>query len=234
MSEQQLSVTSKGGQSFDAYIAMPKASPTTKSWPAIVVIHEIFGINNAMRSVAKRFAESGFIVAVPDLFWRIERGVDLGYSDDDRKKAMEFMGKFDLNLGVADIGSAIEAVRRLPECNGKVAVVGFCLGGTLAYLAAAQAKPDAAVSYYGTAIHSHLDKAESSSCPMLLHFAEKDNFVPPEAVAKIKESLNKKATVFTYPDVGHAFTNVDRGGVYDEKSAQLAHSRTQDFLSVLR
>ena len=115
MSEQQLSVTSKGGQSFDAYIAMPKASPTTKSWPAIVVIHEIFGINNAMRSVAKRFAESGFIVAVPDLFWRIERGVDLGYSDDDRKKAMEFMGKFDLNLGVADIGSAIEAVRRLPE-----------------------------------------------------------------------------------------------------------------------
>jgi carboxymethylenebutenolidase len=233
MSEHQLPVSSNDGEVFNAFLAKPNSSKSGK-WPAIVMIQEIFGINNALRVAAKRFAENGFIVAIPDLFWRMERGVDLGYGDEDRKKAMGLMGQFNTNLGVADIGATIETVRRLPECNGKVAVVGYCLGGTLAFLAAAQTKADAAVSYYGTAIHSHLEQAQNIRSPLLLHFAEKDNFVPPEAVDKIKQGLKEKnITIHLYPNVGHAFTNVDRAGVYDEKSALLANTRTIEFLTTL-
>jgi carboxymethylenebutenolidase len=126
------------------------------------------GVNNALRVAAENFAKSGFVVAIPDLFWRLERGVDLGYGEEDRKKAM---GQFDIKRGVADIGATVDAARRLPECNGKVAVVGYCLGGTLAFMAGAHAQVDAVVSYYGTAIHSNLDMVRNINVPMLLHFA---------------------------------------------------------------
>jgi carboxymethylenebutenolidase len=233
MSEaKKLIVTSDDGKTFDALTFNPTGA---KKAPAIVLIQEIFGVNNALRVAAGDFANSGFLVAVPDLFWRLERGVDLGYGDDDRKKAMALMGQFNISRGVADIGATVDAVRKLPECNGKVAVVGYCLGGTLAFLAGAHTKADAVVCYYGTAIHSNLGIIKNIDVPMLLHFAEKDNFVPPEAVAQIKAALGgTKADIHLYPDVGHAFSNVDRQGVYNPKSALLANSRTVEFLSTLQ
>jgi carboxymethylenebutenolidase len=227
----KLSVKSSDGQTFDAELFRPAGG---RQWPVIVLIQEIFGVNNALRVAAENFAKSGFVVAIPDLFWRLERGVDLGYGDEDRKKAMSLMGQFDIKRGVADIGATVDAVRRLPECNGKAAVVGYCLGGTLAFMVGAHAQVDAVVSYYGTAIHSNLDMAKDIDVPVLLHFAEKDNFVPFEAVTQIKAALNGKAAIHTYPEVGHAFTNVDREGTYNAKSALLANTRTVDFLAALQ
>lgn len=232
MSEGKLTVKSSDGQAFDAQMFKPAG---TGKWPVIVLIQEIFGVNNALRVAAENFAQSGFVVVIPDLFWRLERGVDLGYGDEDRKKAMSLMGQFDIKRGVADIGATIDAVRKLPAGNGKVAVVGYCLGGTLAFMSGAYTGADAVVCYYGTAIHSNLDLLKDIDVPMLLHFAEKDNFVPAEAVAQIKAALDgKNADIHTYPDVGHAFTNVDRQGIYNAKSALLANTRTVDFLGALQ
>jgi carboxymethylenebutenolidase len=198
----------------------------------VVVAQEIFGVNGAMRAIADDLARKGYVACVPDLFWRLQPGTDLGYGDADRQQAMQLMGKFDVAAGVRDIGAAVKALRDHPGCNGKVAVIGFCLGGTLAYLAAARLEIDAAVSYYGTAIHQKLDEAGAIKCPLLLHFAAKDNFVPPEAVEKIRAALasRPRTEMHVYPDVGHAFCNVDRSGVYNEASAALAHSRTDAFL----
>ncbi len=215
---------------FSAYLAKPAKGKA----PGIVIAQEIFGVNNALRQTADELAGAGFLVAAPDLFWRIETGTDLGYTDADRQKAMGLMGKFDAAKGVEDIGATIRALKSMPECSGRVAVVGFCLGGTLAYLAAARAGADAAVSYYGTAVHKHLDEAKGIQAPLLLHFGETDNFVPAEAVQQIRAALaGKDAAIHVYPKVGHAFCNVDRAGIYNKEAATTAHARTIAFLKRL-
>jgi carboxymethylenebutenolidase len=231
MTGQKIVVSADDGGRFDAYHAAPAAG----RGPGVVIAQEIFGVNNALRAVADGFAAKGFDVLVPDLFWRLEPGVDLGYGDADRQKAMALMGKFDVARGVADLGAAVAALRASPSCNGKVAVVGFCLGGTLAYLTAARRGVDAAVSYYGTAIHQNLGEAESIRCPLLLHFAGDDAFVPPSAVAGIREALAGRADVelHVYPGVNHAFANVDRPGIYNREQASLAHARTEALLRKL-
>jgi carboxymethylenebutenolidase len=228
MTGQQIAVATRDGSRFDAYHAAPAAG----RGPGVVIAQEIFGVNNALRASADGLAAKGFAVLVPDLFWRLEPGVDLGYGDADRQKAMALMGKFDAGQGVADIGAAVTALRAHPSCNGKVAVVGFCLGGTLAYLAAARLGVDAAVSYYGTAIHQHLGEAASIRCPLLLHFAGNDAFVPPQAVAGIGEAFagHDDVEMHVYPGVNHAFANIDRAGIYDREAATLAHERTEALL----
>ena len=228
MTGERIAVTAHDGGRFDAY----HAAPAGGRGPGVVIVQEIFGVNNALRAIADSIAAKGFDVLVPDLFWRLEPGVDLGYGDADRQKAMALMGKFDVARGVADIGATVAALRGLKSCNGKVAVVGFCLGGTLAYLAAAQLGVDAAVSYYGTAIHQHLGEAKSIRCPLLLHFAGNDAFVPPQAVASIREAFagHDDVAMHVYPDVGHAFANIDRAGVYNREAATLAHERTEALL----
>jgi carboxymethylenebutenolidase len=222
-------IASEGERKMRAYVAAPSA----RKAPAVVIAQEIFGVNNALKKTADDFAEKGFLAIVPDLFWRIEEGTDLGYSDPDRQKAMALMGKFDLQQGVKDLTETMKVARNMEGCNGKVAVIGFCLGGTLAYLAAARSAPDRAVAYYGTAIHKHLDEAAKLAHPMLLHFGASDNFVPKEAVDAISGKLAGNATVHVYPGVGHAFCNVDRPGVYNAEQAQLANSRTVEFLRPL-
>ncbi len=222
-------VASEGGRKMRAYVAVPSA----KKAPAVVIVQEIFGVNSALKKTADYFAEMGFLAIVPDLFWRIEEGTDLGYSDEDRQKAMALMGKFDIQQGVRDLGDALNVARAMDGCNGKVAVVGFCLGGTLAYLAATRNAPDMAVAYYGTAIHKHLDQASNVAHPMLLHFGANDNFVPKEAVDEIAKKLSGTATLHVYPGVGHAFCNVDRPGIYNAEQAQIANRRTVEFLRPL-
>lgn len=222
-------VASEGERKLRAYVAAPSA----KKAPAVVIAQEIFGVNSALKKTADYLAENGFLAIVPDLFWRIEEGTDLGYSDQDRQKAMALMGKFDIQQGVRDLGETLKVARAMEGCNGKAAVVGFCLGGTLAYLAATRNTPDLSVAYYGTAIHKHLEEASKVAHPMLLHFGASDNFVPKEAVDEITGKLPRNATVHVYPGVGHAFCNVDRPGIYNAEQAQLANRRTVEFLRPL-
>jgi len=209
---------------FGAYVARPAAA----SAPAIVVIQEIFGVNAVMRAVADDYAADGYLAVCPDLFWRIEPGIDItDQSDAEWKKAFELYNAFDVDLGVKDIAAAIAHARQDAGCSGKVGSVGFCLGGLLAFLSATRTDVDAAVGYYGVGIEKHLAETDQLADPLLLHIAEEDQFVPKEAQALIVASLKNHPQVelFTYPGRDHAFAR--KGGEhYDAGDASLAKDRT--------
>ncbi|WP_312166280.1 dienelactone hydrolase family protein [Phenylobacterium sp.] len=214
---------------FAAYVARP----TNPKAPAIVVIQEIFGVNAVMRGVCDELAAAGFLAVCPDLFWRIEPGVDItDQSEAEWKKAFELYNAFDVEAGVRDIAATIDHVRALPEVNGKVGAVGFCLGGLLAYLTATRTDADASVAYYGVGIEKHLVESEKQAHPLLIHIAEEDQFVPKEAQALILSQLKNhpQVEIFTYPGRDHAFAR-QGGEHYDEADARLAGGRTLTFFN---
>ena len=220
---ERISISTPDGE-FSAYVARPKAEKA----PAVVVIQEIFGVNKVMRDITDGLAAQGFLALCPDLFWRIEPGVDItDQSEAEWNKAFALYNAFDVDLGVKDIAAAIAHVRADPGCTGKVGAVGFCLGGLLAFLTATRTDIDASVGYYGVGIEKHLGEADKLADPLLLHIAEEDQFVPKEAQALIVSSLKNHphVEIFTYPGRDHAFAR--RGGEhYDAADAALASSRT--------
>lgn len=213
--------------SFQAYVAKPAGGPT----PAVVVIQEIFGVNQVMRDITDGLAAQGYLAVCPDLFWRIEPGIDItDQSEAEWKRAFELFNAFDVDPGVKDIQATLDEVRKRPDCNGKVGAVGFCLGGLLAFLTATRTNSDASVAYYGVGIENRVAEAVQTHRPLMLHIAEEDQFVPKEAQAAIKQALgkNQMITIFSYPGRDHAFAR--RGGEhYDEADAQLAGGRTLEF-----
>ena len=212
---------------FSAYLARPQGGPG----PAIVVIQEIFGVNAVMRGVADDFAAQGYLAICPDLFWRIEPGVNItDKSEAEWKKAFELFNAFDVDLGVKDIAAAIAHLRQDAGCSGKVGAVGFCLGGLLAFLTATRTDADASVGYYGVGIERHVAEADKLADPLLLHIAEEDQFVPKEAQALIVSALKNHPQVelYSYPGRDHAFAR--RGGEhYDAADAATANERTLTF-----
>lgn len=213
--------------SFGGYLAQPSAG----SGPGVVVIQEIFGINKVMRDIADGFAARGYFALAPDLFWRLEHGVQLSdKSDAEWKRAFDLMNKFNPDTGVKDIQASISYLRALDGCTGKAGAVGYCLGGLLAYLTAARTDVDASVSYYGVNIDQKLDEAKIIKKPLMLHIAEKDQFVKPEAQRKIAETLkgNPLVTLHFYPQMDHAFAR-EGGAHYDKACADLANGRTSTF-----
>jgi carboxymethylenebutenolidase len=226
MPGQDITVNGPDG-SFGAYLA----SPSTGRGPGIVVIQEIFGINKVMRDIADGFAARGYFALAPDLFWRIEPGVQLtDKSDAEWQRAFGLMQKFNPDTGVADIQASIAHLRGLPGASGKVGAVGYCLGGLLAYLAAARTDCDASVGYYGVSIDQKLDDAKNIRKPLMLHIAAKDQFVKPEAQKKIADALAKNplVTIHVYPEMDHAFAR-EGGAHYDKACADLANGRTSTF-----
>ena len=213
-----------GGGGFRGYLALPEAG----GGPGLLIEQEVFGVNASLRAVADLFAEEGYVCLVPDLFWRMEPGVDLGYGEHDFAKALDLYRRFDVDQGLADIGAALDLLRALPECTGKVAAMGFCLGGKLAYLTAARHDIDAAVSFYGVGIEEALDESGGIACPVLMHFAAEDSYVPQAAVDAVAAHFADRPAVriHRYPGVDHAFYNHDRSDAYHRPSAMIAHSRT--------
>ena len=212
---------------FSAYVARP-GNPKA---PAVVVIQEIFGVNAVMRGVCDELAAAGFLAVCPDLFWRIEPGVDItDQSEAEWKKAFELYNAFDVDAGVADIATTIDHVRALPECSGTVGAVGYCLGGLLAFLTATRTDSDASVAYYGVGIEKHLAEVEKLAHPLLIHIAEEDQFVPKEAQALILAQLKNhpQVQIHTYAGRDHAFARVG-GEHYDAADAKLANGRTLTF-----
>lgn len=218
-----ITINAADGGSFKAYLATPEKG----SGPGIVLCQEIFGVNPYMRNVADYYAEEGYVVLAPDLFWRQEPGVELGESDADRQKAFALYGKFDVDKAVLDITATVEALRAQPHCKGKIGALGFCLGGLLAYLAAAKSGVDCAVSYYGVGIEKHLGLASSIKVPMAFHFASEDKFAPPAAVEEIKKAFAGRddIEIYNYPGVDHAFSR-PHGHSYNKPAALMAHSRS--------
>jgi carboxymethylenebutenolidase len=171
----------------------------------------------------------GYVALCPDLFWRQEPGIQItDRSEAEWKRAFELFAGFDIDKGVSDVGATITHLRRRQECTGKVGALGFCLGGRLAFLTATRTDADAAVGYYGVYLQEHV--GETVRCPVLLHVAVEDEFVPKAAQAKVHAALdgNPKVTIQDYPGQNHAFAR-EGGKHYDAQAAGLAHGRTAEF-----
>ncbi len=226
MSGETMSITTSDG-AFAAYVARPQA-PTA---PAIVVIQEIFGVNQVMRDIADDLAAKGYLAVCPDLFWRIEPGIDItDHTEAEWKKAFELYNAFDVDKGVADIAATIAAVRSLPACSGNVGAVGYCLGGLLVFLTATRTDADASVAYYGVGVEKFTAEAEKLQHPLLMHIAEADQFVPKAAQEVILAALkdHPEIEIHTYLGRDHAFAR--KGGEhYDAADAETANRRTLDF-----
>jgi carboxymethylenebutenolidase len=215
-------VTNDGA--FDVHIVTP---PAVTKRPALIICSEAFGVNSHMRDVAERYSRHGYCVFVPDLLWRIQRGIELPYNEAGLKRASEIADEFDKLKGADDVAELVDVIRDRPDCTGKIGIIGFCVGGTVAYLAAARSGLDACVSYYGKGIDDHLDEAAKFICPAVLHYGGADRFIPPTAVAKVRSGLagNKNVEIYDYPGVDHGFSSEDRRA-YNKDVASLAMERT--------
>jgi carboxymethylenebutenolidase len=214
---------------FGAYIALPKALPA----PAVVVLQELFGVNKDMRRWCDELAAREFIAICPDLFWRQEPGVDLNsWSDAEWEKGLALYAAYDRDKGVRDVVDTAHAARKLDGASGKVGVMGFCLGGLMAFLTAARGTIDAAVEYHGADTDKYLDEAANITAPLLMHLAEEDEFISKEAQAKIKAALSNKPNVkiYSYPGCNHAFAR-HTGTHYNAAAAAQANGRTWQFLA---
>ena len=225
MNSQWIDIKAADG-TYGAYLSLPP----TGTGPGILLFEEIFGVNRHIRAAADQYAMDGFVVLAPDVFWRTAPREEFGYEGADRDKAIAAMKSQDQAKIGADIKTTVAALRTRPEVKGKVGAIGYCMGGRLAYFAAASTDIDCAVSYYGGAIHDNLDRVAAIKCPMQFHYGEKDQGIPLDQVEKVKGAFKgKKAEFFIYP-AGHGFNCWDRSS-YDAPSAALAHGRSLEFLS---
>ena len=223
----EVTIRAADGGSFSGYLATPKSG----KGPGILVIQEIFGVNQVMRDITDGFAAQGYVALCPDLFWRQEPGIQLtDKTEAEWARAFQLYQGFDEAKGVNDLKASLAHLRGLPACTGKAGSVGYCLGGKLAYLMATRSDADCNVGYYGVGIDKALDEASKITRPLMLHIAEKDEFCPPEAQAQIKAVLGKnpKVTIHSYPGVGHAFARPG-GEHYDKAAAETANQRTAAF-----
>lgn len=220
--------------SFSAYVARPDSTPgVTTPAATIVVLQEIFGINADMRSHCDQLAAQGYIAVCPDLFWRLEPGVELtDRTEADWARAMALYKAFDFDTAVQDIAATMAVARGLEGASGKLGLVGFCAGGRLTFLAAARIGADAAVAYYGGGTHQHLDEFKQLTTPLTMHLAQDDEYIPKAAQEAILAATADLAQVqvFTYPGQNHAFARVN-GIHYNAAAAELASQRSERFFA---
>ena len=217
-----------GSGSFEALVEEPAAKPAG----AVVLIQEIFGVNDAMRATAKEVAGLGFFAVCPDLFWRLEPGVDItDKSEAEWQKAFDLMKRFDQAKGIEDLTAAVAAARTLPGCNGRVGTMGFCLGGRLAFMMAEQSDAEVNISYYGVGLDGLLDGLGRVQAPLLVHIADEDEFFPAEGRRQVVEAVqgHHHVRAYTYPGANHAFARV--GGVHwNGRAATIANGRSAEAL----
>ena len=216
---QNVVLTAKDGFKLDAYRADPAGTPRG----AVVVIQEIFGVNHHIKSVTDRYAQLGYVAIAPALFDRVEKGFDVGYAGDDMDKARANAGKANLDLRLMDTQAAIDSVKSA----GKVAVIGFCMGGSIAFLSTTRLSGvSCGVGYYGGQIAQFA--TEKPKAPIMLHFGEKDQSIPLTDVEKIK-AAQPGAPIYVYNGAGHGF-HCDERGSFNPEASQVAASRSQEFL----
>ena len=238
MTAETIQVASKDGKSFAAYLSKPPAGGPQdgNGVPGIVVCQEMLGVTPWLKSMCDRIAQQGYLVVAPDMFWRFDPGFVGNHGEKtDYDKAWSYLRNLDYDKAVADVAACADTLKAMPGCNGKIAVIGFCMGGTISYLAAARLPIDAAISYYGTGIHNYTTEGGKITCPMMMHMGDKDHTLKPEDVHEIFAALIgiPHISVWRY-DTGHAFANSDVPSLYSREHAEKAHERTFQLLGRLQ
>lgn len=220
--------TLEGDDTIPAYVARPSGTPRG----AVIVIQEIFGVNAGIRRKADDWAAKGYLAVAPEVFWRQERGVELN-SDvpEEFQRGVELMMGHDFDAGIRDVEATIHWIRREQGVE-KVGLVGFCMGGRIAYMAATRTDIDASVGYYGVGIDQMLGECHAIARPLMLHMPTADHFVPPEAQARIHAELDShpRVTIHDYDGLDHGFA-AEEGARRNEQAAQLADKRTAEFFA---
>jgi carboxymethylenebutenolidase len=212
---------------FAAHLWMPDAG----TGPGLVLIQEIFGVGVFVRGVAEKLAALGYVVAAPDLFWRFAPNFEATHDEAGLADAFEKLQQLDVPLAIGDSIRTLEHVAELDEVQGRPGVIGYCLGGTLAWGVAGQDDPAVCVSYYGSGIPDMLDLVEKVSCPTLFHFGDIDHYLPMEGVAALIEAISGRAGfTINIEHAGHAFENFDASLFYDAAAAEASWAKTVAFL----
>lgn len=214
---------------FQALVVRPEASPA----PVVVLIQEIFGVNDGVRQIAGELAAQGYIVVCPDMFWRFEPGMAMSEaSPENWEKAIGYYSRFDFDKGVADVVATIAAARTIDGASGKVGVTGYCLGGLMTFRAMAASDAEVGVAYYGGGTENYVTEGARIRKPLLMHLAGDDEYIGPEAQARIHAALDAHPTIqiHTYPGRNHAFARPG-GDHYDDEDAKTANARTAAFLA---
>ncbi|WP_341713883.1 dienelactone hydrolase family protein [Erythrobacter sp.] len=228
MTETATIPTLSGQDGFTAYVARPSGAPRA----AIIVIQEIFGVNAGIRRKCDRLAEEGYLAVAPDLFWRLEPGVELDPDvEPEFQRALTLMGQFNQDQGIRDIEATIHHIRRT-EGVPKVGCVGYCLGGRLAYMTAARTDIDGSVGYYGVGIDGLLGEKHAIAHPLMLHIPTEDGFVDKATQQAMHAGLDghPKVTLHDYEGLDHGFAT-EFGKRRAEEAAQLADQRTSAFFA---
>lgn len=228
MNASWISVKNTRNEQFDAYVSLP---PTGRG-PGLVILQEIFGVNEHIRAVADQYATDGYCVIAPDIFWREGRKIELAYDPQGFERGLGLLGKLNIDQTAIDLQATVTALKQLSACTGKVGSLGFCMGGLLSFIAAAEAGVDTAVCYYGGGIHQHLDRAKKIRCPVLFHFADQDAYIPQQAVQSVRKSLGgrKNVRVIVHAGVDHGF-NCWRRPAWNQVTAARARGQSLVHLS---
>jgi carboxymethylenebutenolidase len=227
-----LSLAKEGGRDFDAYLARPSMGRRV----GIVMVHDMFGLNPSIRYIAGEFARRGRAVLVPNMFWRSANPQPLEYDDTQHPAAWERLKALDLDAACDDIATAARWLRAQSFSTGKVAVIGFCGGGRIAFLAAARTNVDAAVALYGLHISQHLDELRKVKCPMQIHYGLRDQHIPRDEIDAVSDGIDAHGQpgieVVLHPKAGHSFFNHVRP-TFDRAAKQLAAERIETLLNSL-
>lgn len=233
MTDNQIRINSVDRDSFSSYLAGPDTTPA----PGLILMQYICGVNKVMRDLADRFASQGYLVAVPDLFWRQEPGVQLiddpaNPSPEEQSRALELNAGFVDDTAIEDLKSTVAYLRGHERCSGRVGALGYCLGGRMAYLTATRSNADCSVGYYGVNIDNYLNEARNIDRPLMLHIASNDELCSKEAHDAIVQTLGAipSVTLYEYENTGHAFA-LEGGHNYDAAAAGLANERSDAFLT---
>jgi carboxymethylenebutenolidase len=222
-------VRARDGGEFDCHIAAPDSG----SGPGLLLLQEIYGVNDYIRERAEDLAGLGYVVSCPDVFWRIEPHIELSHDDAGLESGLALGGRLDFPTAVADCVDALKHLRQRPEVTERVGVMGFCLGGSLAYFVAVEADPDAAVSYYGSAVPGALAAADRIKCPILFHFGGADPYIARVSVDRVGRELGGRDNVefYVHEGAGHAFDNYKAAMFHNREASEHAWGITVDFLS---
>ncbi len=221
----------EGGRVFDAYLSRPQSGVG----PGVIIITEMWGTTELNRNMADRYARRGFCALVPSVFWRSEEAGAISAEGAARDAAWDRLREYDFDRGADDIGVAVNWLHRSPFCSGKVAVIGFCMGGRTAFLASARAAVDAGISLYALGIRNHLDEAPRIKCPVQLHYGLADIHIPRSEIDEVTEAMRPggHVEVFLYAGAGHGFFNPLRAA-YDAAAVELAQKRIDALLDRLK